>query len=87
LSQTPENKTYNLNISHEDLQAIGRALDDRPYKEAAPIIQRLNQQIQSQAKPPAPLPTNPNTPNNPSPSAKPDVRELLKDILPKPKKE
>jgi len=58
VAQEPS-RTFNFTITSEDLQVIGKALDERPFKEAAPVIQRLNQQVQSQVKPPVPMPTKP----------------------------
>ncbi len=51
MAQEPP-KQFNLTVTMEDLQVIGNALDDLPFKKAAPIIQKLNQQIQAQQTPP-----------------------------------
>lgn len=62
-SNAQEQKTFKLTVTSEDLQIIGTALDDLPFKKAAPLIQKLNQQIQMQTTPPAkpdtsvPIPT------------------------------
>lgn len=50
-----------LNVSPEDVQVLGKALGELPYKEAAPIVRKLDEQLREQQKPqpphtPAPLP-------------------------------
>jgi len=54
-----ERKDFTFTINQDDLNVIGKALEDRPFKEAAPIIQKLNAQIQSQMKPVQPMATKP----------------------------
>lgn len=44
-------QTFTFTLTTEDLQVIGKALDERPFKEAAPLIQKLNTQIQTQTAP------------------------------------
>lgn len=51
-----QKKEFDLKVTQEELQIIGKALDERPFKEAAPLIQKLNQQIQTQMRPVAPVP-------------------------------
>lgn len=41
-------QTFTFTLTTEDLQIIGKALDERPFKEVAPVIQKLNTQIQNQ---------------------------------------
>lgn len=55
MAQEPP-KQFTLTVTQEDLQVIGSALEALPFKQAAPLIQKFNQQIQSQVRPPVPLP-------------------------------
>lgn len=48
-AQEAKNTTYSFTLTGEDLQIIGKALDERPFKEVAPLLQKLNTQIQNQA--------------------------------------
>ena len=41
--------TIDLKLSIEDLQIIDAALAEMPYRIAAPVIQRMNQQLQDQS--------------------------------------
>lgn len=43
-----QKQSFTFNLTVEDIQIIGKALDERPFKEVAPIIQKLNTQIQNQ---------------------------------------
>lgn len=47
-AQETKNTTYNFTLTAEDLNIIGKALDERPFKEVAPLLQKLNTQIQNQ---------------------------------------
>ena len=47
-AQEAKNTTYSFILTGEDLQIIGKALDERPFKEVAPLLQKLNTQIQNQ---------------------------------------
>lgn len=38
-----------LNLSLKDLQVIDAALTEMPYKISAPVIQRINQQLQDKS--------------------------------------
>lgn len=44
---------YTITVTEEDLGVIVRALMERPYREAAPLLGRLDAQIAEQQKPPA----------------------------------
>lgn len=46
-------KQLTFTVTPEELQVIGAALEDAPFKKAAPIIQKLQQQVQQQLKPEA----------------------------------
>lgn len=46
-----EQKHFNLSVTGDDLQIIGKALEDKPFKDVAPLIQKLNMQIQAQSRP------------------------------------
>jgi hypothetical protein len=59
---------YTLTLSAQEVQIIGTALAERPYREVAGIIARLNAQIIEQAKARAPA-----TP--PAPPAAPENRD------------
>jgi hypothetical protein len=51
-----------INFSIEDLQIIDAALAEMPYRIAAPVIQRINQQFQDQSgnsEQPTPTPPTP----------------------------
>jgi hypothetical protein len=39
---------YNLTVTPQDIGIIGTALGDRPYREAMPLIRKLNEQIAAQ---------------------------------------
>ena len=50
-AQVPE-KEYTFVIPASEVNTIGKALDALPYKEAAPVIQKLLKQIAEQNEPP-----------------------------------
>lgn len=39
-------KTFTISLSEADFQVLNQALIQIPYKYAAPLIQKINQQIQ-----------------------------------------
>lgn len=39
---------YTLNLNPNDLEIIGKALYELPYKESAPLIKKINDQIVEQ---------------------------------------
>jgi hypothetical protein len=45
-----QQRTFTLQITETDLVVIGRALEGLPYRDAAPVLARLQQQIAEQAK-------------------------------------
>lgn len=45
-------RTFNLQVTESDLVVIGRALEALPYRDAAPVLGRLQQQVNDQVKPP-----------------------------------
>lgn len=50
-------KQFNLTVTPEELQIIGSALEELPFKKSAPLMNKLNQQVQSQVNPvPTPKP-------------------------------
>jgi hypothetical protein len=61
--QQPIPGTFNLNLSPQCLNAINMALQEAPYKIAAPAIAEINQQLQQAQKPrhdpDAPAPATP----------------------------
>lgn len=50
---SPDRK-FMLEITAADLQIIGAALEQLPFKSSAPVIQRLNEQLKKQAEPAQP---------------------------------
>lgn len=63
LAQQPSPQEFTLKLTAAEVQTVGKALDELSYKEAAPVIQKLREQIIQQQTPPkpvaAPLPTPP----------------------------
>lgn len=49
LSQQAQ-RTVTLQVTEADLATIARALEAMPYRDAAPVIARLQQQITAQAQ-------------------------------------
>lgn len=43
--------TYNVTVTAQELDAIGNALGKAPFEVAAPIIQKLREQVIAQSKP------------------------------------
>jgi hypothetical protein len=41
-------KQFNLTVTPEELQVIGAALEELPFKKSAPLMNKLNTQVQSQ---------------------------------------
>lgn len=58
LAQAPEAGTqptsFTITVTQQELQIIGGALEDLPFKKSAPLMNKLNQQIQNQVNPPKP---------------------------------
>lgn len=46
-------KTFTLTISEQDVQVLGQALGELPFKVAAGVITKINQQLMEQQKPAA----------------------------------
>lgn len=59
-AKAQEKKEFNFSLNNEDIAVIGKALEERPFKEVANLIQKLNAQIQSQLAP-APMQVKPET--------------------------
>ncbi len=63
--QAPAPQEFNLKITSDDVNTIGKALGKLPFDDVAPLIQKLRQQIveqsQAQAKP-AEVPVAPSVP-------------------------
>lgn len=54
-----QQRTFTLQVTEAELVVIWRAMEGAPYREVAPVIARLQQQLTAQAKPsepPAPSP-------------------------------
>lgn len=47
----PQQPTYNVTVTAQELDAIGNALGKAPFEVAAPIIQKLREQVIAQNKP------------------------------------
>lgn len=44
-------KQFTLTVTSEELQVIGKALEELPFKQSAPMMNKLNTQVQSQINP------------------------------------
>jgi hypothetical protein len=50
--QMQQQRTYMLQVTEAELMVIGRALEGLPYRDAAPVLARLQQQIIAQTQKP-----------------------------------
>lgn len=50
-ASAPQQPTYNVTVTAQELDAIGNALGKAPFEVAAPIIQKLREQVIAQSKP------------------------------------
>lgn len=66
-SQPAPDRVYVLTFTAADIQVLGNALNERPFREVAPLINKLQQQIQAQEAKPVP----PATPAPAAPKAVP----------------
>lgn len=48
LAQTPTPVEYRLTVTAQDIQTLGAALGELPYKSSAQLVQKLNAQIAQQ---------------------------------------
>ena len=53
---------FKIDLTEQDLQIISEALGAAPFSRVAPVVARLQQQINAQLAPPAPLTQPPLTP-------------------------
>lgn len=44
-------KQFTLTVTTEELQVIGKALEELPFKQSAPVMNKLNTQVQQQLAP------------------------------------
>lgn len=44
----PENNTFKITLTAQQLDIIGKLLGEAPYRIVAPIVQTINQQIEQQ---------------------------------------
>lgn len=59
--------TFTLILTGEELNLLGAALSDRPFKEVAGLLGKINQQVVKQNNPPAPpAPAAPALPEAPA---------------------
>ena len=59
--------TFTLILTGEELNLLGAALSDRPFKEVAGLLGKINQQVVKQNTPPAPpAPAAPALPEAPA---------------------
>jgi len=42
---------FTLNVSPEEVNVLGKALGEMPFKEAAPLVRKLDDQLREQQKP------------------------------------
>lgn len=42
--------TFNIQLSGQELELIGKLLSEHPFKLVAPLIQKFNEQVQEQLK-------------------------------------
>lgn len=54
-----EAKPLTFTVTPQELTILAQALGERPYREAAPLIAKLEAQLQEQRKPPAAPSTEP----------------------------
>jgi hypothetical protein len=47
--------TFKIELTSEDIELIGRLLDEQPYKLVAPLAQRVQAQINAQLAPEIPV--------------------------------
>lgn len=59
LAQSPQPQTYTLKVTGADLQVMSRALARGPYEDVAPLLSKLQSQLQAQDKPPEPAAKEP----------------------------
>lgn len=67
-----QDREFTIKVNQKELETIAKALGKQPFDEAAPVIQKLQQQIAPQVTPPAqatpvppaPLPTKPDNSGN-----------------------
>lgn len=55
LAQQPSPQEFTLKLSASELDIVGKALEEIPFKTAAPLMQKLRQQIMEQQTPPKPV--------------------------------
>jgi hypothetical protein len=48
-------QNFTITLTAEELNAVGAALSDRPFKEVAGLLGKINQQVLKQNTPPAPV--------------------------------
>lgn len=77
LAQEPQvtNQIYNLRVTNDEINVIGKSLGKLPFDEVAPIIQKLRTQIAEQQMPkadavPVPKPRPSEAPQAPNPEQK-----------------
>lgn len=56
LAQQPKEPEFKLTLTASDLQLLDRGVSSLPYKEVAPFIMKLQQQITTQANKPVEAP-------------------------------
>lgn len=44
-------KQFTFTVNSEELQIIGNALEELPFKKSAPLLNKLNTQVQQQLRP------------------------------------
>ena len=61
MAQSPTPTEYNLKLSPAELDIVGKALGTQPFNDAAPLLNKLRQQVVDQSPKPEPKvePVNP----------------------------
>jgi hypothetical protein len=57
--QNDTQEVLQISITRQDLNVIGQALGQMPFNVAAPVIQRLNQELSAKAQKPSDPPKEP----------------------------
>lgn len=55
-AQQAPSRTFKFELSDADVAVVDKGLGGLPYREAAPVIARMQQQLNEQLKPPVPEP-------------------------------
>jgi hypothetical protein len=59
VQQSTVPQEFNLKLTPAEVEIVGKGLEERPFKEAAPLMQKLREQIMQQQQQQKPVPTKP----------------------------